>query len=78
MYATRAEAQVLSPAQLEAMLAQHPRRPTAEQLCRENQEASAETFQKLFNEHFPWLASQPAQEDHGPDQRGFIIGGQRL
>jgi hypothetical protein len=52
--------------------------PTAEQLCRLSQQSTAEEFSRLFTQHFPWLASQQDQKDHGPDQRGFIIGNVRL
>jgi len=71
MYAIRAEALALSPEELEAMLASATPvslQPPAVQM--------AMIREAFVAQNFP--PSQPALKVAEPDQRGFIIGGQRL
>ncbi len=70
-HAIRAESLVLSPSELEAMLASAipvSLQPPAVQM--------AMIREAFIRQNFP--PSQPAPKVAEPDQRGFIIGGQRL
>lgn len=86
-YPPRAEATVIDPAEIEKMLAAATPRclpPIPRQFIRDVSQphpdmrpAAAEEWRRLFDQHFPWL-SQLDQKAAEPDQRGFIIGSERL
>ena len=78
-YPPRAEATVIDPAELEKMLAAATPRclvwPPVSMLPKEEQ---AQIMREAAAIQFPWLSSAQPAIDNDPDQRGFIIGGERL